>query len=125
MAKNNLTAQMKKILENYTDEVMHAVADALEETAKESAEELHSAGGFKDRTGRYRKGWTSTVEEHRTFMSATVHNRTSYQLTHLLEFGHAKSNGGRTKAFTHIATVNAQAEETAIRKITEAIERIK
>lgn len=34
--------------------------------------------------------------------SIKIHNKTNYQLTHLLELGHATKNGGRTKPQPHI-----------------------
>ena len=42
-----------------------------------------------------------------------------YQLTHLLEFGHAKRNGGRVPAEEHIKAV----EEKAQKEFEEAIKR--
>ena len=47
-----------------------------------------------------------------------VHSK-RYQLTHLLEFGHAKRGGGRTRAFPHIAP----AEQAGIEQLTRDIER--
>ena len=38
----------------------------------------------------------------------TVFNKKHYQLTHLLEYGHQSRNGGRVRAFSHIAPVNEQ-----------------
>lgn len=121
----NLAQEMKAILTDYTDEVMHAVVDALEEVAEDSASKLHSAGDFKNRTGKYRKGWKAETEKKRTYASASVYNKTRYQLTHLLEYGHANRDGGRSKSFEHIATINEQAQEQAVKKIMEAIKGIK
>ena len=45
----------------------------------------------------------------------TVHSKTQYQLTHLLEYGHAKRGGGRTKAQPHII----KGEELAIKELKE------
>ena len=41
--------------------------------------------------GSYARAWTSDVETDETGTSCTVHNR-QYQLTHLLEKGHAIAN---------------------------------
>ena len=52
-------------------------------------------------------------------MRNTVHSKNRYQLAHLLEFGHAKRGGGRTKAQPHIAP----AEENGINALEKAIEK--
>lgn len=121
--KTNLTSEMKSILTDYTDEMVDIVLSEIEKVGKEAAQDLHSAGSFKSRTGAYRRGWTSEVEKKRTYSSVVVHNKKRYQLTHLLEYGHAKRNGGRTRAFAHIEAVNEKAQENAIRQITQAIKR--
>ena len=120
----NFSQAMKAILADYTDDVKEVVRETLEEVGKEAASELKSTGSFKG-TGKYKRGWDSTVETHRTFDSVTVHNKKKYRLTHLLEFGHAKRNGGRTRAFPHIAPVNEKATKRAEREIIKKIEALR
>lgn len=128
---NNFSQAMKSILENYTDEVVDVIDEVLQEVGKDTADEMKSSasaiGGFKDRTGKYRKSWKSEHEEHRTYSSTVVYAKSPQsRLTHLLEFGHATRKGGRkTRAYTHIATINEKAQKNAVSKITKAIEGIK
>mgnify|MGYP007105691987 FL=1 len=52
-------------------------------------------------------------------MTMVVHSKNRYQLVHLLEYGHAKRNGGRVEGKSHIAP----AEQQGIRQLQEEIER--
>ena len=69
-------------------------------------------------TGSYKKGWR--VKQVGT--AKVVHNATDYQLTHLLEHGHAKKNGGRVAPRVHIKPVEEKAIEDFERAIREEIE---
>lgn len=72
------------------------------------------------RTGQYKKGWAvKKQKETANSLELVVHNKTRYQLTHLLEKGHAKRGGGRARAFPHIAP----AEQAGIRELEEGIKR--
>ena len=97
-----------------TDEVKRVVKAAGEDCKKDIQRRSPK------RKGDYRKGWRSTVAyEGAGGIRVQVHNQTKGQLTHLLENGHAKTNGGRTRAFPHIAP----AEEFAERELEQELRR--
>ncbi len=123
--KLNLSQQMKEILEDYTDDVMHEVENILVESGAEAASELQAASPKRKTRGggKYAKSWTSEQTSGRTYTTVNVHNKKYYRLTHLLENGHAKRGGGRVEAIPHIGTINDETQEKAIEKIKEAIAR--
>lgn len=118
----NLAQAMKDILTDYSDEVAEITVKVVEEVAEEASDKLHTAGDFKGT--KYRASWKSETERKRLYASAVVYNAGHGQITHLLEYGHATANGGRTREFVHIAPVNEEAEEKAVEKLKEAIERL-
>ena len=73
------------------------------------------------RKGKYSKGWRKKTEFDGVFEKRNrVYNATSYQLTHLIEFGYNKRGGkGRVEGRPHIKPN----EEKAIKELTERIER--
>ena len=76
-------------------------------------------GTAPKKTGKYSKSWAvKKTRETSDSIQIVVHSK-RYQLTHLLEFGHAKRGGGRTRAFPHIAP----AEQAGIEQLTRDIER--
>ena len=68
--------------------------------------------GAPVRTGKYAKSWTTKrTKETSTRLEVTVYSPSRYMLAHLLEHGHAKRNGGRTRAFPHIAPAEELGEK--------------
>ncbi len=97
-----------------TDELKKAVRKAENEVKKDI-----QANAPKD-TGAYQKSWAvKNTKETANSLAVTVYSRNRYQLTHLLEFGHAKRGGGRVAAQQHIAP----AEESAIEKLEKEIQK--
>lgn len=124
---DGLTKALMSELENYAGAVTENADEAVKLTAKEAVKELRNAnpsgsgkyGSWSD----YNKGWTvkqNTVDK-RYHSGATIHNKDHYQLTHLLEKGHALAQGGRAKAFPHIAPVEERADEELFKRIKQGI----
>lgn len=97
-------------LEQYGEEVSAAIEAASKATAKDVVKDLRRGGGYRGGE-KFNKGWTSKTEAGRLGTSTTVYNSTQPGLAHLLEFGHAKRNGGRTRAFNFIAPVADSVEQ--------------
>ena len=107
-----------KALEDYNVEVVRVTNESIKEAAKEAAKTLKNGGPYKNRTGAYAKDWTAGKKKSVVQIQGyTVYNKDHFQLTHLLEYGHQSRNGGRAKAFSHIAPLNDQIGEIVASKI--------
>lgn len=118
-----LTDEIQKILDEYGDEARAALAEAISETAKEAQTQLRSKNMGRKLWKKYPKGWSVQIKAGRLDVEGIVYNKDHYRLTHLLEFGHATRNGGRTKAFPHIAEVNAFAQKDVLERLREKLQK--
>lgn len=113
MAKgNDLSGEIMKCLQEYTEEVVEALEKTEKELADEAVRTLKQTSPKK--SGKYARSWTQTKQGKKRI----VHNR-RYQLTHLLEKGHAKRNGGRVAARVHIAPVEQRISKEAVERFKE------
>ena len=117
------------------DQIAHVIMEGLQEYADLATEDMKAAvkkagnkaksdvqAGAPVMTGKYKKSWAvKTTKENANAMEVTVHSRNRYQLAHLLEFGHAKRGGGRTRAFPHIAPAEAAAAELLEQEVEKAL----
>ena len=111
---------IKEALEEYSEEVIEATKQAVEQTAKEVNEEIKKRVSFNQRTKKYVRAFKIKTAEETRFNKSKVWyvSNGQHRLTHLLEFGHATKNGGRTRAFPHIK----YGEDLALRRLPELIE---
>lgn len=111
---DDLSKSILKELQRYS----RIIEEDLEVTKKEVADDLLQEVKSKSpkSTGSYAKGWRIK----KSGSGYLLYNKTDYQLTHLLEHGHAKRGGGRVQGKQHIAP----AEEKAIKDLLSRIEKM-
>ena len=117
------------------DQMAHVIMEGLQEYADLAAVDMKAAvkkagnsakkdieANAPEKTGAYKKSWAvKTVRENANAMEVVVYSRNRYQLAHLLEFGHALRQGGRTRAFPHIAPAEERAAEMLVREVEAAL----
>lgn len=97
-------------LEEYQQDVTDGIKTSVRDSAKACVKELKT--GSPELTGEYKDGWRAKVAyESPLDIRMQIHNATNYQITHLLEDGHAKVNGGRVPAYPHIGSAAEKASE--------------
>lgn len=104
-------------LADYSQEITDGIKQEVREVAKECRDEIKQNSPVL--TGSYKKGWRTKVNyEGREDIRVTVHNKTDYQLTHLLENGWP-TEGGTLRAYPipHIGP----AEQNAARKLENRV----
>lgn len=114
---DRLAAEIAEGLATYKQGVVEGVNEVSAKVSKEAVKKLKATS--PELTKSYKKGWrikhdkmTGQVDDR------IIHNATDYQLTHLLEHGHAKVGGGRAEAIPHIRPV----EEELVKGFTEGAE---
>lgn len=118
IGSDSLAATIENILEEYGAAAKDVVEESSKAVAKKVVKDLRKAGDFNNGQD-FRKGWTSKTEQTRFGASVVVYNKTKPGLAHLLEFGHAKTNGGRTKAFNFIAPIADTVEKQFLETFEE------
>ena len=115
---DQLADTVMKGLEDYAKLAVDDLKTDVQKAGKKVKEQIESTAP-KD-TGKYAKSWAvKKTKETSDSIQVVVHSKNRYQLTHLLEFGHAKRGGGRVAARPHIAA----AEHAGIDQLTRDIER--
>ena len=105
---DQLAKEVAKVLDEYQDATIDVMKKAVDKASKEAVDSLKSDS--PKRTGAYAKDWAS---------KKVVYNKKHYRLTHLLEKGHRKVNGGFVAARPHIAKVEQEAIDTLVKEIKD------
>ena len=113
-----LSGEIEKELNAYAEGCTDVVKKSVKDTASDIKKDIEAKAPV-GATGKYAKSWrTKKTTETGSSVSYVVHaNKDGYRLAHLLEFGHALRNGGRSKAFPHIKP----AEESGKKELEERI----
>lgn len=106
-------------LADYSQDVTDGVKKEVKQVAKEMVQDLKQTSP-RD-SGEYASGWREKTEfESAEDIRERVYNAKKPQLTHLLEYGHAKQNGGRVNGKPHIGP----AEQAAEKKLTNGVKAV-
>lgn len=118
---DQLANEILKTLADFHDMTNKELKSIAEETSEEVKNEISNTSPV-GATKKYSRSWRiKKLRENANSILFVVHSR-RYQLTHLLEFGHAKRNGGRTRAIPHIAPAEQKGIESFEKKLKARIE---
>lgn len=115
----NLDSEIKKILDEYGDEVNQNLDIITKRIGQKGAQALKNESlskfpNSKKHKQRYGQTWTYEVEKKRLYTAVTIYNKQA-GLPHLLENGHALVAGGRSlgqvPGYEHIAPVADRLEQ--------------
>lgn len=105
-----------KELSAWSKEIVGALKEEVEAVAEDTAKELRQTS--PKRRGAYARDWSAKITySDWQDIRVTVYNKRHYQLTHLLENGHAKVNGGRVNGIPHISIAEDNAAKNLENKV--------
>ena len=111
---------INELLEEYSDLAADGMKSSVQKSAKFVKEEI--SANAPRQTGAYAASWASKkTQEDSSSVQYTVYSKNKYQLAHLLENGHALRNGGRARAYPHIAPAEEAGQAYLENLIEEAI----
>ena len=121
---------IKEILGEYSKELDDTLYEQAKEIAKDGVKELKNTSPVNKNNsqnrGRYKRGWKMDIEKGFGTVEAVIHNKTDYQLTHLLERPHVIRNKygtwGTSRPQVHIQPVEEQCIKEFEEKLTRKIE---
>ena len=121
VSANDLAKAVVDTLADYSEATFDVLKNAVDKAAKKSVDELKKDS--PKRTGAYSKDWAAKADKQskKDAYAKIVYNKKHYRVTHLLEHGHRKVNGGFVAARPHIAKVEQEAIEDILNDIKEGV----
>jgi len=115
---NQLADEITQAVKEYTEDVTAGIENEVESTADKVLAETKRLA--PRRTGQYAKSFVKTDKSLPDNRRYVIWNKKKFWLAHLLEFGHAKSGGGRVPAYPHLRP----AHDKHVGELEENIKRI-
>ncbi len=118
---SDLASAVMRELRNYSREAAETMKENILAVSKETVKDLKQTS--PKLTGAYAKKWKydvayETSDEIRTVIHVA---KPEYPLTHLLEKGHAKRNGGRTEPIIHIEPAERRAIDQVVKRLEKKL----
>ncbi len=114
--------EIAQIFREYAKATNETCVKAVKETCEETVRQLQSTSP-RDH-GNYAGSWKYGSSPFKKDKAAKIiYNREHYRLTHLLENGHKKVNGGMVPGKPHIRPAAEKAERIVLQKIKDGIKR--
>lgn len=121
---NEFAVELSSILHGYGMKITDGVSKAVTQAGKFAVKEVRQ--NSPKRTGKYAKSWKVKKEKTGVGKRNTkviIHNKDCYQLSHLLENGHAGPHGvGRVEGKPHIEPARDAAEKLLEGLVYQSIE---
>ena len=112
-------------LETYSEEVAEMMKKSVDKAANDCMRTIKGHISFQQHTGDYVKSFKlkTAYEDKASKRKLWYVGGEEYRLTHLLEYGHAKVNGGRTRAFPHVRFGEEIAQTNLVKYLKEGLEK--
>ena len=115
-----LASAINEALQEYRDLAAEDMKRVINEAGKTIRKEIKARAPKE--SGQYAKSWrVKKIHEDSQTVELMVYSLKRYFLTHLLEHGHAKRNGGRVSARPHIAPAEEVGEEKLMKDLKKAL----
>lgn len=122
----NLSNAIDKYLQEYKEQIDEDVKKDATEISKQARDELKRVSPVDEHSTRgrhYADGWAISSKSGKNYYTKKIWNATDYQLTHLLEFGHADRSGGHVNAQPHVRPTEKKYRDKFIQKLERDIKR--